>query len=196
MGTAGRERDRYARASLREQMADELTALGAHPGVLALIVVLAGGWLFFTLTKAQVVRVTDLRAGDCLYIHAADADTDSPTGRPAGTATGAVIALYEDGTERAACDGSHSHEVLESFALPGAPGAPYPGSASLRASWLEPCTAAFTAWVGRAPAGSVLEPVVAVPTQAAWEDGQRTGACLVASLNGQFLPAPVRGSGR
>jgi hypothetical protein len=193
---APRERDRYARASLREQAADQLAELRAHPGVVALLVVIAGGWLFFTLTKPVYVQVADLAVGDCLYIHAPDADTDSPTGRPAGTASGAVAALFGQGSERAACDGSHSHEVLSVFAEAGGAGAPYPGRPTLLRSREAACTAAFTAWVGRPPEDSVLEPVLAVPDETAWGKGIRAGACLLASADGQFLPGSAKGSGR
>jgi hypothetical protein len=190
-----RERDRYARASLREQAGDVATELRAHPGVMLLIALLVGGWLFFTLTKPAYVPVGALRAGDCLYIHAPDADTDSPGGRPAGTATGAVAALYGQGSERAACDGSHSHEVLDAFEEAGDDGAPYPGRAALIRSREAACTAAFTAWVGRSPEGSVLEPVLAVPDETAWIKGTRAGACLLARADGQFIGVPAKGSG-
>lgn len=191
-----RERDRYARASLREQAGDVATELRAHPGVMLLIVVLVGGWLFFTLTKPAYVQVAGLRAGDCLYIHAPDADTDSPTGRPAGTATGAVAALYGQGSERAACDASHSHEVLDAFSEAGDAGAPYPGTANLIKSREADCTAAFTAWVGRSPEGSELEPVLAVPDEGSWAKGVRAGACLLGHADGQFILGPAKGSCR
>ncbi len=191
----GRERDRYARASLREQAGDVVTELRAHPGVMLLIVALVGGWLFFTLTKPAYVQVSGLRAGDCLYIHAPDADTDAPTGRPAGTARGAVAALYGQGSERAACDGSHSHEVLEVLTEAAGHDAPYPGLSTLIRSHEAACTAAFTAWVGRSPEGSALEPVLAVPDETSWGKGVRGGACLVARADGQFIGVPAQGSG-
>jgi hypothetical protein len=191
-----RERDRYGRASLREQWADELATLRMHPGVIALLVVLFGGWLVLQFTQPANVKVKDLAPGDCLYIHAADADTDSPTGRPAGTSTAAVTALYDQGAERAACGASHSHEVMAVFSSGYPAGAAYPGTSALREPWVAPCTSAFTAWVGRAPEGSELEPVLAVPNENAWSAGVRTGACLVARSDGQFLGGSAKGSGR
>jgi hypothetical protein len=190
-----RERDRYGRASIREQAGDVATELRAHPGVMLLIALLVGGWLFFTLTKPAYVQVGGLRPGDCLYIHAPDADTESPGGRPAGTATAAVAALYGQGSERAACDGSHSHEVLAVFEEAAETGAPYPGGAALIRSREAACTAAFTAWVGRSPDGSVLEPVLAVPDETRWGKGMRSGACLLARADGQFIGMPAKGSG-
>ena len=195
-GRPVRERDRYARASWREQLAGEVKTLRAHPGVMAILVVLFGGWLFLTITRPPVVHPGDLRVGDCLYIHATDADTDSPTGRPAGTATAAVASLYNKGAERAGCGGSHSHEVVATFVVPAAPGAPYPGSATLLDARAADCSAAFAAWVGRDEQGSTLEPVLAMPPQAAWDAGERAGACLIASRDGQFLTGSAKGSGR
>ena len=108
----GRERDRYARASLREQAGDLVASARRHPGLVLVMVLVLGGGVLLTLWTPAPVKVGDLQAGDCLYIHAADADTDSPTGRPAGSSTAAVSALYAQGAEKAPCDGSHSHEVL------------------------------------------------------------------------------------
>jgi hypothetical protein len=194
--TPGRERDRYRRASLREQLGGELAELRRHPGVMAAIVLIVGGWLVLTITQPAVVQVDRLAVGDCLYIHAPDADTTTPTGRPAGTAPGAVMALYGQGAERAGCGGSHSHEVAATFVFPDAAGAAYPGIATLEDSQRAACDATFTAWVGRAPDGSELEAVLAVPDEAGWSTGVRSGACLVAHANGQFLGGPAKGSGR
>ncbi|HYO44002.1 MAG TPA: septum formation family protein [Candidatus Limnocylindrales bacterium] len=191
-----RERDRYARASLREQAGDLLAELREHPGIIALLVCMAGGWLVLTITKPAVVQVEDLKIGDCLYIHAPDADTDAPNGRPAGTSTAAVAALYGQGAERASCDASHSHEVIVPIVFPDAPGASYPGAAGLGAPWREPCDDAFTGWVGVEPVRSELEVVIAVPSEKAWDKGQRAGACLVARADGQFIAGQAKGSGR
>lgn len=191
-----RERDRYARASWPEQVGDLLAELRGHPGVVALLVCLFGGWLVLTVTRPQVLHVADLRAGDCLYIHALDADTDSPTGRPAGTTSAQTAALYESGAERAACDASHSHEVIVALTWGESAGAAFPGTAALLKEHQSACSEAFTAWVGRPPEGSALEPVVAIPPEQAWTTGVRAGACLVASTDGQFLSGSTRGSGR
>ena len=128
----GRERDRYARASLREQAGDLVASARRHPGFVLVMVLVLGGGVLLTLWTPAPVKVGDLQAGDCLYIHAADADTDTPTGRPAGSATAAVSALYAQGAEKAPCDGSHSHEVLLQtvFADPAGHGVPGPGRAA------------------------------------------------------------------
>ncbi len=195
MPTTARERDRYRHASLREQLGGELASLRRHPGVVLVLVLLFGGWLFLQLTKPPFLHVDQLAAGDCLYIHAADADTDTPNGRPAGTSSAAVDALYLQGAERAPCDGSHSHEVILQTVFPDAPGTAHPGSAVLTGRNRAACEAAFTGHVGRPSDGSALELVVAVPPENAWTAGVRAAPCLVGSLDGHFLTGPAKGSG-
>jgi hypothetical protein len=144
------------------------------------------------LTRPAVAGIEELRAGDCLWIHAADAQPGTPGARATGTPAGAVQALYARGAERAACDGSHSHEVVAVFALEGASDSPYPGAAVLderRAA----CATAFGDWAAGAAADPPLELVTAVPPATAWTDGVRAGACLAARSDGQFLAGPARG---
>ena len=191
----GRERDRYARASFREQAGDLVASARRHPGVTAVIAIVLGGWLVLTLATPAPVRVRDLQAGDCLYIHAADADRDSPTGRPAGSSTSAVAALYSQGAEKAPCDGSHSHEVILQTTLADTPGREYPGANALVARTRVACEAAFAEYVGRPAGDSALELIVAVPPDASWTDGVRAAPCLVGDPKGQFLLKPVKGSG-
>jgi hypothetical protein len=191
----GRERDRYARASLREQAGDLAASARRHPGIVAIIAIVVGGWLVLNLATPTPVKVRDLQAGDCLYIRAADADRDSPTGRPAGSSTSAVAALYSDGAEKASCDGSHSHEVLLQTTLADGAGTEYPGRDVLVERTRAACEAAFAEYVGRPPEGSALELIVAVPPDASWTDGVRAAPCLVGDPTGQFLLRPANGSG-
>jgi hypothetical protein len=191
----GRERDRYARASFREQAGDVVASLRRNPGITLVIALVIGGWLVLNLATPAPVRVRDLRAGDCLYIHAADADTDTPTGRPAGSSTSAVAALYSDGAEKAPCGGSHSHEVLLQTTVADATGTEYPGANALVERTRAACEAAFTEYVGRPSEGSALELIVAVPPEASWTDGVRAAPCLVGDPKGQFLVKPAKGSG-
>ena len=192
----GRERDRYARASFREQAGDLVASLRRHPGVTAVVAIVVGGWLVLSLLAPATVTVGDLQVGDCLYIHAADADTDSPTGRPAGSSASAMAALYSDGAEKASCDGSHSHEVLLQTTLDDAAGTDYPGANALIERTRADCEAAFAQYVGRPAEGSALELIIAVPPAAAWMDGVRAASCLVGDQKGQFLLEPAKGSGR
>src|SRR5690242_18909480 len=96
------ERDKYRRASLREQWGDELRGfLGTTP-LVVLVAALVGGWLVLQLTKPQVIRVSEVRPGDCLYIRASDANTDvAGSGRAIGSDPEVLRALFEESAERA-----------------------------------------------------------------------------------------------
>jgi hypothetical protein len=194
-GDGLRERDRYRRASIGEQLAGELRALRTHPGIALVAVLIVGGAAFLVLTRPQAVRVTALATGDCLYIHAADAQ-DDPPGRRIGTDTAIVDALYAGGAERASCDLSHSHEVAGRWTFEENAVAPYPGAGTLTDRRLAACEAAVAAYVGHPLEGSAFDVVVAVPTDAAWKDAIRSGACLVERRDGQFMDGRARGSGR
>jgi hypothetical protein len=188
-----RERDKYRRASLREQWGDELRKfLGSTP-LVALVVALVGGWLVLQLTRPQVLRVPEVRAGDCLYIRAADADPDL---HPIGTESAALLALFEQSAERAPCDASHSHEVADAWQLEGAAGAAYPGRTQLRLAQEARCASAFETHVGHAVDGSTLRLTTGVPTQRAWAAGIRAAVCLVSNADDTFLASPARGSSR
>jgi hypothetical protein len=191
----GRERDRYARASFREQAGDTLKSLRRNPGITIIIVLVLGGWLFLNLATPAPVDVRDLQAGDCLYLRAADADSDTPTGRPAGTSMSALEALATRGAERAPCDGSHSHEVVLQTVFPDIAGAAFPGQRVLWERSQAACEEAFEAYVGRPVEGSSLELLVYVPNEEAWANGARAAPCLVGDPNGQFLLKPAKGSG-
>lgn len=189
-----REREKYGRASLREQLAGEVAALLDNTPLVILITVIVGGWLVLTFTRPETLAVGELTAGDCLYIRAADADTDPGGGRPIGSDAAAVDALFRSGAERAGCDASHSHEVAEAWVLDDPLVAPYPGQAALTGREQARCEAAFERHVGRASAGSTLALTVAVPPEGAWDEGARVGACLVSARDGTFLQQPAAGS--
>jgi hypothetical protein len=191
-----REREKYPRASLLEQVADELAILRRNRPLLALLGAIVGGWLILTVTRPQAVTVGQIRAGDCLYVHAADADTDSPAGRPIGSDGAVISALFLGGAERAPCDASHSHEVADAWVLDDPLVADYPGQAQLTLREQARCEAAFEAHVGRPSEGSSLGLTVAVPPSAEWDDGARAAACLVATRDGSFLSGSAAGSGR
>jgi hypothetical protein len=191
-----RERDRYRRASLREQAGGVLTDLRGHPGVIAILVVVFGGWAILTVTRPTVVVVDALATGDCLYIHATDADTDTPNGRAVGTTSGQLASLYASGAERAACDASHSHEVVLQVVFPDAAGAAYPGLQALTGRTTATCGSAFEAYVGHPVDDSTFALIVAAPPEDAWAAGVRGAPCLLGSNDGSFLPTRAKGSGR
>jgi hypothetical protein len=190
------ERERYRRASLREQLGGEVRSFLGHTPLVVLVACLLGGWLLLIVTRPEVMPVTRLTAGDCLYIHASDADPDNPNSRAIGSGNGAIAGLYAGGAERAACDGSHSHEVADAWALDDVVVADYPGEEALRTRASGRCEAAFTTLVGRPSDPSSLALVVAVPPAEAWEAGRRVVACLVANDDGSFLDRPASGSAR
>ena len=191
-----REREKYGRATLAEQVGDELRTFLGNTPLVALVAALLGGWLVLQVTRPQVVRVTELRSGDCLYIRSADAELVGQRGRPIGSEGGVLLALFEQSAERAGCDASHSHEVADAWQLEGVAGAPYPGLRQLAAGQQARCEAAFEAHVGRPADGSTLQLSTGVPTERAWEAGIRTAVCLVANADGTFLSGPAGGSGR
>jgi hypothetical protein len=194
-GDGLRERDRYGRASLREQLGGELRALRGQPGLILVLGLVIGGGAFLVLSRPQLLRVTDLATGDCLYIRAADAVMEAPPGRRIGSDAAVVDALYATGAERAACDMSHSHEVAGRWQFEDLAAVPYPGAGALQDRRLADCQAAFAAYVGHPAQGSQFEFVVAVPTEDAWNDAIRAGACLVERNDGGFMDRPARGSG-
>jgi hypothetical protein len=187
------ERERYRRATLREQWGDELRGFLGSTQMVALVVALLGGWLVLQLTRPAIIRVAEARPGDCLYIRTADAD---PDGRPIGSESGALLVLFEQSAERAACDASHSHEVADAWRLEGDAGAPYPGRSELTLAQQARCEAAFEAHVGRPVEGSSLQLTTGVPTERAWNAGVRTAVCLVSNADGSFLSSPARSSRR
>lgn len=192
-GDGLRERDRYRRASIAEQLGGELHALRGHPGIILVAVLVLGGGAVLAVLRPQVVQVTALAAGDCLYVHAADAQADGP-GRQIVTDTAIVDGLYAAGAERASCGLSHSHEVAATFVLEENAVASYPGAGVLDERQLAACEAAVAAYVGHPLEGSAFDVLVAVPTEDAWTDAIRTGACLVERRDGRFMDQRARGS--
>lgn len=190
-----RERDKYARASLREQVGDELAHLSRNRPLMWLLAAIVGGWLVLTVTQPKRVVVGDLATGDCIYIHAADADTATPTGRAIGSDGAVILAVFRLGAEMAPCDASHGHEVAGAWVLDDALTAPYPGQSELSTRELPRCEAAFEAYVGRPVDGSGLALTVAIPPPGAWEEGARVAVCLVSNKDGSFLTTHAKGSG-
>lgn len=190
------EREKYRRASIVEQVGEELRAFWSHKPLVILVAFLVGGWLILRLTEPEYLRVGLLQAGDCIYIRTSDMDTEGTGGRPIGSEGAAIAALYGLGAQRAPCDGSHSHEVALAWVLEDPLVADYPGQGALVDRERARCEAAFEAHVGRPVEGSTLDLVIAVPPPAAWDEGARAAACLVANGDGSFLLEHAAGSGR
>jgi Septum formation len=195
MGDERPEKERYQRASLLDQVRDELVNLWHQPKVLLVIAVIVGGWLVLQLTTPAVVKLEELAVGDCIYVPTSTSGEIDAI-RPIGSAIDVVGGLYRAGAERAPCDGSHGHEVAAVFLLEEPVGAPFPGAVALEARQRPVCEAAFEPFVGRPMDGSALQLTLAVPGEAAWDDGRRVGVCLVNNADGSFLTGRAAGSGR
>lgn len=189
-----RENDRYRRQSLFEQAVDELRGMRRHPRIMAVLGVIVLGGVVLQLAQPQVIRLEDLRAGDCIYIPTpSGGQVDSA--RAIGTSAEAANGLVQAGAERAPCDGSHSHEVAAAFVLADPSGTPFPGPGVLEERQRATCEAAFATYIGHAVAGSRFDLTVVVPTQVAWEAGRRAGACIVSNTDATFMASRAGGSG-
>ena len=188
-----REWDRYPHASWRERLGNEARSLSHHPGIIVIAVLIIGGWLFLQLSAPKVLRIGDLAIGECLYIPVSGGqDLDVTTGSEAQF----LGVLYGSGAERAACDGSHSHEVLATWTYPDAAGAAFPGPIALEQGKAEACEAAFTRYVGVPSEGSQYTWALGTPDQPSWDAGVRTAVCLLYHRDQAFMQAPAQGSGR
>ncbi|HEY5630267.1 MAG TPA: septum formation family protein [Candidatus Limnocylindrales bacterium] len=188
-----RERDRYRRASWREQLGDGLRAWARNPRALLLVAILLGGWVFLQLTSPRLVQLEDLRVGTCLHVPTSSNGNIAVTGQ-VGTPDEVAAVLAGSGANAAACDASHSHEVAAVFADPEPAGTAYPRFATLQQRHAAACDAAFASYVGRPVAGSALQVTVVVQSQAGWDAGRRAGACLVSRADGGFLTSGAVGS--
>jgi hypothetical protein len=189
------ERERYQRASLADQLRDELANLRRQPRLLLLLGLIIGGFVVLRILEPAVVQVEDLRTGDCIYIPTPGSGEVDST-RPIGLVADQVYGLFQAGAERAPCDGSHSHEVAGVFRFDDLAGEAYPGLAALASREQAACEAAFASYVGRPTAGSALDLVIAVPRDVDWPEGRRAGVCMVSRADGQFLTSRAAGSGR
>jgi hypothetical protein len=195
VGRQPRERDRYRRASLAERLRSVPAGLRGRLGIVAFLIFMAGGWAVFTLTSPSYLPAAALATGDCLYIPNPSANSMVP-GLPAiGTQADVVGQLFDRGAERASCTASHGHEVLLTWTYPDAAGVPYPSPAALTDGHAESCAAAFPDYVGHPVEGSGFAITVGVPNETQWKRGARTGVCLLARADGEFMAQPARGSG-
>lgn len=116
--------------------------------------------------------VTALRVGQCL---------DQPA---------AATAIEE--VEVVPCDDPHDLEV---FAVVALPDGPYPGDSARSDAALAACTDRFAAYVGIEPSASELATGFLVPTEAAWDGGDREVVCLLYAP-GERLQGSMRATQR
>lgn len=194
-GRPGKERDRYRRASRREQLADGLTGLRHNRPLVVLLLALVGGWVILQVTAPRTVRLEDLTVGTCLHVPTSSDDNLAAMGQ-VGTSEEVEASAASGAAQIAGCDASHSHEVAGVFADTEPAGTSYPGLAPLQQRHEAACEAAFASYVGRSLAGSSLTLTVVVPSQSGWDAGRRAGACLVGNADRTFLSSRAVGSAR
>jgi hypothetical protein len=181
--TGGRERDHYGRKDWRERVQDAVDGVRAHPRITAVVVVIVGGFALQLLLRPTYVTVHEVAPGDCLYVRAETAADDDPAAEP-------TIAAF---AERAACDASHSHEVLWVREL-GVYETPYPDDGALAGSQAD-CDRTLQERLGDEPGGDAdaagLTATVIAPSRTAWAAGARAGLCTVSRTDGGFLDRPL-----
>ena len=187
-----RERDRYRRASLGEQVREGLVGFWRSRSARLVTAVLLGGFLVLRLLTPQVIPFDELRAGDCVYLRPPGPAELATSVQPIPATTGDLLAYTA--AERADCNLSHSHEVSESFTV-GAAEAADPGVDALRAAHQSRCDAALEAYIGSDREGSPYATVLAVPGATAWAGGARYGVCFVFNADRTLLDHRARGSG-
>jgi hypothetical protein len=187
-----RERDRYRRTPLWEQVRDELVGIWRNRTARIVIGVLLAAFLVSRFLEPPVVSLGELAVGDCVYLRAPGQSND-PTDTIQVPATPADLQVIGVG-ERASCDLSHSHEASAVFTV-GQPGAPYPGLDALVAGYSARCDQAFEAFVGHPMAGSAYATALAVPSVDLWQKGARYGICLVFNADRTFMNHRASGSG-
>jgi hypothetical protein len=181
----GGERERYPRATLREQLGDEWASFAANRrlqvAIAAVLIVFVG----LRILTPQTVAFDDVRAGDCLFIRTAAAQqlvADEPVG-----GLDEVRASLRGGAERASCDLSHSHEVVLASTRGDEAGTPYPREGPLVDEATPACAAAAEAYLGRPLEGSGYVTIVVVPDEPGWDAGGRTVVCLLQRADGRFM---------
>ncbi len=91
----------------------------------------------------------------------------------------------------ASCDADHGAEIYYAFDLPeGA----FPQGVAIEELGHDGCYATFEPFVGTSYELSSLVFRVALPDEAAWQDGDREVLCVLTTLDGSPLTAPARNS--
>jgi Septum formation len=186
-----RERDRYRRASWAEQLREGALSFWRNRTARIVTAILLVGFLLLTVLTPEVVKLSALAVGDCIYLRPPGTGDSIGPQKIAGTA--ADLQRYDVG-ERASCDLSHSHEVSAVFVV-GSPGDAYLGLDALVGAYGARCDAAFEPYVGRVATASRYATALAVPSTDAWRDGARYGVCLVFNADRGLLDHHARGSG-
>jgi len=185
------ERDKYGRASLREQIAGELGGIWRNRSLRIGLLLIGGVVLVLLLLTPKPIVPSELVVGDCVHLRL-PGSTDLGADVPQVATTTQELTLVTAG-ERAPCDLSHSHEVSTTVPLEG-PDA-YPGWAALAATGQDDCDAAFAAFVGSELGDSRYGTALWVPPADAWDAGERDGICVIFNKDATYLDHHARGSG-
>jgi hypothetical protein len=125
-------------------------------------VIFGGIFIYNTIDETETVE--SLTAGDCLLEPEAEEITT---------------------VEARGCGDSHAYEVFSVVTDPSPTSASYPGVEELLESIMVQCLDRFEGYVGTAYADSVYWANAIYPTEESWQDGDRTGTCLLFEANAQ-----------
>jgi len=179
-----RERDRYPRMTLRDQV-DEVVDWVRTNRVVVIVGLIGLAVLVFAFWPPAAARIEDLRVGDCLYIRTSASSEIGPSARPIGEPGLVEAALMANGAQRTGCGASHGHEVAGLLDL-------NPGAISEVAE--DRCQGDGASYVGRPLDVSIYEAFAAVPSAEQRNTGVRRAICLVARRDGQWMDHPARNS--
>ncbi|MEO5918613.1 MAG: septum formation family protein [Candidatus Limnocylindrales bacterium] len=185
-----REINRYRRASLLEQLGDVVRWFRSHPVAAIALLLLAAGYVAGVISPPKPSGPTDLAVGDCIFARTAAVNDTQPGARPIGAPADVASIVMAGAAERAPCAGSHGHEVLAVVGMFATTGEYVDQRALIQAN----CDAAFKGYVGVPESASIFEAFAAAPSRDEWNTGLRTGLCLVARKDGQWMSEPARGS--
>lgn len=185
------ERDRYGRASIREQLGGELRGFWANRALRTTVLIVVAGLVVLWLLTPKPVVPTELAAGDCVFLRIPGSTDVASDVSPVATTTRQLTLVAS--SEAASCSLSHSHEISTTVALPDTE--QYPGWAALAESGQDGCDAAFEPFVGRALDDSRYGTAIWVPPADAWDAGDRDGICVVFNKDASFLDHRAAGSG-
>ncbi len=187
-----REINRYRRASLLEQLGDVVRWLRSHPVAAIAVLVLGAGYVAQIVSPQRPTGPTDLFVGECLFARTGAINDTEPGARPIGGPTDVGSIVLAGAAEYAPCSGSHGHEVLAVIPLTTPTGVYENQEAAVEVA----CEARFEPYVGAPKSASTFETFAVVPSLDDWEAGIRTGLCLVARKDGQWMTRPALGSGQ
>ncbi len=190
-----RERDRYRRASVAEQVGGTVGWLRAHPRRALLLIGVVAIGIASAASRPTSFGLGGLEVGDCLFVRTPSALSVVPAEVPIGSVDEVRRTLAGGGAEAAPCGSSHGHEVSAVVDLADPTGTPFPGAEALLAQLAPTCEAAFGSFVGRDREGSAYDTVAVAPNRSGWDAGERRAVCLVFGRDGRFLDHQARDSG-